>query len=343
MKPSPCQSERGYTLVEILIVIVIMGVVTTAIMATFMTGDRQYGERDAAIRMQQQARLAMNDMERNIRMAGYGLMEMGNLRVNTYKYVSVDILSTWIMVEGTDGASGDPDTITFRYQNPDLPTDMPTDPFVTLTSDYPSSKPAMLPLSSSAGFQEGDLFIIYDPSAPSKPASLLQVSNIPSSGDKIDHGFNQNRFPYNPPASFELFPAGGYSEGSRIINLKNLDMRRITYSIVDGNLVRDLWTSTTGTSQRKIVATGIQDLQIRYQFADGTWDNVLSQDVLNLRGVRIGIIARTAKPDPRYQDSQMVQLTGPLGNGKPYSGGGYRRMSMSTTVFLRNLAMRPVP
>ena len=341
MKPAPSRQEHGYSLVELLIVIVILGVVTTAIMTTFILGQRQYGERDAAIRMQQQARLAMNDMERNIRMAGYGLMDIGSLKINVYNGNNpINPLSTWVMVEATDGAGGSPDSITFRYQNPELPTDESTTP-VTLTADYPSPNPVTLPLSSSAGFSPKDLLIIYDPAEPSKPASLLQVSSVPNA-NQIHHARQSNNYPYNPPISFPLFPPGGYNEGSIVLNLRTIDFRTVTYSISDGSLIREDKKMVPGSSipvtTGRIVATGIDDLQFRYQFADGTWDNALSQDVLNLRGVRVSIIARTAKSDPRYP-GQTLQLTGDLGNGKTYDSSGYRRMQMSSMVSLRNLSM----
>jgi len=347
MKPVHPYAEKGYSLVEVLIVIVILAVVSTGLMVTFITGQREYSERDTTIRMQQQARLAMAEMERNIKMAGYGLMDMGNLKINIYKGGAI---SSWVMVEAGDGAGGSADTIAFRYQNPDIPTDMSTD-IVTIPVDYPSSKPAVLPLSSTAGLQEKDLLIIYDPADPNKPASVLQISNIPSTGDKVDHISNPNKFPYNPPNSIELFPqnppyaSNGYGAGSRVIKLKDIDMRKVTYSLDGDKLIRDVWSSTTGVSLKHVVATGIEDLQVKYQFKDGTWLDTLdaSHDITDLRGLRISVITRSANPDPRYQATQSFQLTGSLGNGKAYSGGGYRRMTMSTMVSLRNLAMRYTP
>lgn len=335
--------ERGYSLVEVLIVIAILAFVSTGLMVTFLTGQQEYAERDTTIRMQQQARLAMTSLERDIKMAGYGLMDMGNLKINVYKGGA--LLSPWVIVETGDGGGGGPDTISFRYQNPDIPTDTTTD-IITIPTDYPSSKPAVLPLSSSVGIQEKDLLIIYDPADPNKPASLLQVSNIPSGGDKVDHSSNPSKYPYNPPNSVELFPSGGYGAGSRVIKLKDIQMMKVTYSLDGDKLVRNIWSSVTDTTQSHVVATGIEDMQIRYQFTDGNWLDTLGgsgHEATDLRGVRISIIARTATPDLRYQSARTFQLTGPLGNGKTYSGGGYRRMTMSTTVALRNLAMRYTP
>jgi type IV pilus assembly protein PilW len=352
MKPALPSAEQGYSLVELLVVIVILGLVTTAIMTTFITGQRHHSERDAAIRMQQQARLAMTEMERNIRMAGYGLMDIGSMKINFYPGANpINPSTAWVMVEATDGAGGNPDSITFRYQNPELPTDESTNP-VRLTADYPSPNPTSLPLTDSTGFIPKDLLIIYDPAEPNKPASLLQVSSVPNA-TQIHHARQSNNYPYNPPISYELFPSGGYNEGSVVLNLRTIDFRTVTYSISGENLIREDRKIVSGSSipiaSTRIVATGIEDLQIRYQFSDGTWRNDIvdasppteldkTHDIKDVRGVRISIIARSAKPDPRYP-GQAAKLTGELGNGKTYDSSGYRRMQMSSMVTLRNLSM----
>ncbi|GFE56957.1 type IV pilus minor pilin PilW [Geobacter sp. AOG1] len=347
-------SDKGYSIVEVLIVIVILGLVTTGLTVTFITGQREYSERDTTIRMQQQARLAMSFMERDIKMAGSGLANLGNLKINVY--TGTPTITTWGMVQWGDGGSGGPDSITILYQNPTSPTDeekggeKPAQ--VTLSADYPSSKPNNLLVSSSTlttDYKESDLFLIYNPEDQTRPASLLQVSNVPAPGNWISHA-SGTKYPYNPPNATELFPAGGYKKrGSTVLSLSANDIKRVTYFLDGDKLVRNEWSSTTKQTQRHFVATGIEDLQVRYQFKDGTWRDDMdsstgsSHDVKDVRGARISIIARTAKPDPRYQSTQAFQLTGPLGNGKVYSGGGYRRMTMSTMVSLRNLAMRNTP
>lgn len=366
--------DKGYSLVEVLIVIVILGLVTTGLTVTFITGQQEYSERDATIRMQQQARLAMAAMERDIRMAGNGLKDIGNLRINVY---NKDTKETWSVVQPQDTGGGGADIITILYQYPASPIDdekgenKPSQ--VTLTSSYQSSKPNLLLVSSSTlttDYNEFDLFLIYNTEDTTRPASLLQVANIPAPGDRINHASNTSKYPYNPPNGVELFPTtsdkfpstSGYSKrGSALINIgvydqinkvARNDIRRVTYRLDGDKLVREEWSSKrasqlppTDETLTHTVATGIEDLQFRYQFNDGWLDTLggSGHDVKDVTGVRISIIARTANPDPRHQTAQAFQLTGPLGNGKAYSGGGYRRMTMSTMVSLRNLAMRNAP
>ena len=334
--------EQGLTLVEVLVVTVIMGVVLTGLMIVFISGQYQYGVRDATIRMQQQARQAMTIMERELKMTGYGLMDLGNLRINKYQSgLSVPVHLG--VIDAEDGGSGGgPDALTVSFQTPSIDNDVTQN--VVVTKDCLSSKENTINVSSVDNFNPGDLFLIFDPSDLTKEATLLQVSFMPSS-DKM---LKQTNSAYNPPNTFELFPPGGYPLGSRIINYTDFDIWRVRFSIENGNLIREEWHAPLDPVRRRIVAAGVEDLQIKYQFRDGQWLDAPvfedpDHDIDNVRAIRIGFIARTANPDMKFDSAETFQLTGADGNGRVYSGGHYRRMIMRTTVSLRNLAMRTAP
>lgn len=349
MQTSFIHSDRGLTLVELLIVTVIMGVILTGLMIVFISGQYQYGVRDATIRMQQQARQAMTGIERDLKMTGYGLMDLGNLKINRYEEGASEPVVLGVIEASDGGSGGGPDAITISFQNPSIDTDVTQN--VVLTKDTTTSDDNTIHVSSVDNFSVGDLFLIYDPSDLTKPASLLQVSILPGS-DKM---LKQMNNAYNPPNGFELFPqtddgyaSNGYPLGSRVINYTTFDIWRVRYSIEDGNLVRHEWHAPSDDPRRRLVATGIEDLQIRYEFADGALldapvDGDASHDVNNVRAIRIGLIARTANPDMKFDSPVSYQLTGADGNGRAYAGGHYRRMIMRTTVSLRNLAMRGAP
>lgn len=332
-------SEKGYTLVEILIVMVILAIVSAGITTVFVTGLTEYGVREVNIRMQQQARLAMYDIERELKMAGYGFMDFGNLKINVYSKPTNTIIS-WAIVEANNvaGAANNTDSILIRYQT----IDPATLPDVTISSNHPDSS-VSTPVSDASGFAQGDLFFIFDPNDLTKPASMLQVSHTPSSNkDALKHDSGSS-WDYNPPnPKTNVFPPGGYGIGCKVVNLRTLGVKWVQYH-VDSN--RNLIKESSTAPQPHIVATGIEDMQIRYQFKDGTWLNVpvdgdANHDINNLRALKVSIIARTAKPDSRYGGSQPFRLTGSQGDGVVYSGGGYRRMTMSSTISLRNLVMR---
>ena len=343
MKPfTSIRTEQGLTLVEVLVVTVIMGVVLTGLMIVFISGQYQYGVRDATLRMQQQARQAMTILERDLKMAGYGLMDLGNLKINRYESgISTPVILG--VIEATDGGNGGgPDAITVSFQNPANDTDVRQN--VVVTQDCLTSDDNTVHVSSVQNFEIGDLFLLFDPFDLTKPATLLQVSVLPSS-DKM---LKQMNNAYNPPNSFELFPPGGYPLGSRVINYTDFDIWRVRFFIRDGNLRRQEWHDPWAPPRERLVAAGIEDLQIKYQFTDGIWldapvNGDANHDIDNVRAIRVGFIARTVNPDMKFDSAETFQLNGADGNGRAYSGGHYRRMVMRTTVSLRNLAMRTAP
>ncbi len=65
------EGRRGYTLVELLIVIFIMAVVAAAVYTLFARQQKTYTTQDMVAEMQQNARAAVDMMVRELRMAGY--------------------------------------------------------------------------------------------------------------------------------------------------------------------------------------------------------------------------------------------------------------------------------
>ncbi|QSV44373.1 prepilin-type N-terminal cleavage/methylation domain-containing protein [Geobacter benzoatilyticus] len=332
------RSMGGYTLVEVLVVLVILAVVSAGLSTVFITGQKEYGVREATIRMQQQARQAMNEMERELKNTGYGLMDMGDLTIKVYG----EETPSWQVVEASDGGT-DPDSIKVLYSGAE--SDVGYDYFVSV--DHPTSSTIMLvsavgsvPPSRTINddFEKGDLFLVYDPSDLVKPATRFQATKVATPG-MIHH----NPGGYNP--------SGGvldieYGIGSKVVNLRRMQAKRVSYSVdARQNLIKtveDLSLVDPPANKRtRIVAAGVEDLQIRYQFLDGTWKNAgeAGFDARNIRAVQVSIIVRTENADPRYP-GQSLQLTGSYGNGGVKNSAGYRRMAMSTIISVRNLGFR---
>lgn len=68
---NPLRSPRGFTLVEIMIALAIGGVIMAAVMTSFNLQHRTYLNQDEVVTMQQNVRLAMDMLARDIRLAGY--------------------------------------------------------------------------------------------------------------------------------------------------------------------------------------------------------------------------------------------------------------------------------
>lgn len=347
---------KGYSLVEVLVVIVIFAIITAGVSAVFLRGQHEYLVREETVRMQQQARLAMTAMERDLRMTGYGLSDVGNLKIRFYnKGVGTVTDNYYAVAEANVFGSpkvavpaADTDSIAIRY------CDQPSDamPDITLSGSVPPPSSSNTPVSSTDGINANDLIIIYDPTDLAKYGSILMVTDTTSAGGlSVKHGNGAGDGPlasfYNPSnPAVNLFPPGGYPVGAKVLRLAPEALRTVRYYVDAGmNLRRQSQAGLTGAVEERPVASGIEDFQVKYYFRDGTWLDAPvtddpDHDVDKLRAVRISIIVRTAKPDRQYGAGDSIRLTGDDGNGVARSGGGYRRMVMSTTISLRNLAVR---
>lgn len=65
------QASGGFTLVELMVAMAIGGIVMAAVMTAFLSQHRTYLAQDDVVEMQQNARVAMDMLVRDIRMAGY--------------------------------------------------------------------------------------------------------------------------------------------------------------------------------------------------------------------------------------------------------------------------------
>lgn len=339
-------TERGYSLIELLITIAIFSLVLAGIYTTFDSAQKDQGVRKQTIWMQQQARLAMMRLEKDLKMIGYGFVDVGTFKLNCYDANS-NASTTWPLLVATDtntslGNVPGSDAIEFRYF--DGPLDVSQD--VILTGNY-SSPDTDTPVSLATGFNAGDFYYVCDPNDRTINASLLQVSSTPT-GTVIPHTSGSGYF--NPPNGTNIFPRA-YAQGCKVVNLGQGKFKWARY-MIDGNLnlVKQTRDDPSKPIVNHVVASGIEDMQIEYQFKDTQWlnspvTNDANHDINNLRAVKISIIVRSQEVDRSFRSTASYRLTDTNqnhagNNPKSFSGGGYRRMIMSTTISLRNMAIR---
>jgi len=94
-------NERGTTMIELLIALVLTGIVTLAIMQTYVTQHESYLVQDDVTVMQQSARASIDELTRHIRMAGH---------------------NTPIGLPAIEAANTNPDTIVITYHGNDCDT-----------------------------------------------------------------------------------------------------------------------------------------------------------------------------------------------------------------------------
>ncbi len=69
--------ERGFTLVELMVAMAVGGIVMAAVMTSFLSQHRSYLAQDNVVEMQQNARVSMDMLTRDIRSAGFDPNNLG--------------------------------------------------------------------------------------------------------------------------------------------------------------------------------------------------------------------------------------------------------------------------
>jgi prepilin-type N-terminal cleavage/methylation domain-containing protein len=101
--------EAGFTLIELMIVLAISSVVIAAVFATFISQQKSYAVQTKVSDMQQNARAALTLMERDLRMAGFGVSDSG---FTVQAFAGNNVTSVVTVANNT---SPTPDQITVVY------------------------------------------------------------------------------------------------------------------------------------------------------------------------------------------------------------------------------------
>jgi type IV pilus assembly protein PilW len=116
-------SNRGFTLVELLIGMVVALLAMGAIYSTFLSQHRSYHEQEEIAAMQQNLRAAMYYMEREIRMAGCDPLNTGNFGItaaNANSITFTEDINNGTVGTPPDGVLQAGETITYSRSNGNL-------------------------------------------------------------------------------------------------------------------------------------------------------------------------------------------------------------------------------
>lgn len=347
-------NNKGFTLIEILVSLAILGIVLAGIYSVYTMQHKSYIVQEQVAEMQQSERAALQMITRDIRLAGLGLAcqqagiiltedANGSGALNNGEDINGDgLLTTFGNGLGYDGS----DTIAVAYYvfNPLSAAGGNT----TTAANFDFAVPNFQVIDAT-GFTatEGEnLVIIYNQNNLCNYATVA-ITNVDVALGTLN---------YDTVRAIENLPGGagpGFSSGDRVRRLRtNEGGGTIIYRIgnPDGYTLYRI-VRTTGAPVVQPLADNIEDLQIAYGFdindngvieEPAEWFNTpAGQDMTRLREIRVTLVARTTREDPAYNigTRPVVEDHDPTGSvvTTPAQAATYRRRVLQTTIKLRNI------
>ncbi len=86
-KQSERTGQNGYSLVELLVVIVISMIITGAIYSSYISQQRSFTAQDQVTELNSTSRISLNIIANDLREAGFGLLEKGTFNINGFTQV----------------------------------------------------------------------------------------------------------------------------------------------------------------------------------------------------------------------------------------------------------------
>jgi len=293
------KNTKGVTLIELLIALVISAIIIAGIYRTFIHQQKTYATQEQVADMQQNVRVAINRMIREIRMAGFG-GKNENLNGNN------DIIAVFGNVNGFAN-------IINAVDNSPRGDNVGNSDEVTVVAAYT---------------QIGTIAADVNAGSPTLTVNYTGGTQFDKDWRKymcINGRYNYEVDITKAPITLAKTPTNpsGTLNESHLAGEPVFLVRAIRYGLrVDSQgvpvLFRDLYPNTLAT-QRDTVAEYIEDLQFHYILADTTEVDVPANP-MDVRGVRITVRATTRMSDPELKE-----------------GGGFRRRTLDTYVDLRNL------
>ncbi|MGB3398914.1 MAG: PilW family protein [Candidatus Deferrimicrobiaceae bacterium] len=309
-------SEAGFTLVEVMTAMIILGIAMTAAYATFQFQHASFTVQNRVAETQQNLRSVLEVMERDIRMAGYGIpaavpVPNGLLPGGDNTIHNIRSLNR------TTGA----DEIYILYMY-DMDSSLPPTDAPGGMGGYATT----LNVSNVAGFWQGDLVLVRD----DQNASMFEVTQVPSGTTlNFDPGgstnlYNNSAWPHTP------FPGYG-------LNVAVSKARFVRYFIdtTDPDHPTLMLDRMTGVLPQPL-ADDIEDMQIQYGLdTDGDFivDTLVNAptatQIPQVKQVRLFLSARTRMVEKGWQDARPA-----LADRAAGAADSYRRRAIENGIVI---------
>ena len=351
--------SRGMSLIEVLIAMAVSLVVVLAVYQTFAASEGYRRSATAGGDATFNGSLAMYSLQRDLRMAGFGLNSTVLLGCRVLAYDGGtdpvrDLEFRLAPVAITQGAGNAPDTLEVTFSS----TEAVPAP-VRLTQATPNNL-ADLRIDNGFGIQAGHLIIVGEPGAD---CSMQQATNTPTleaagSQDLLKRVSGSYRTPFGTWATSRYNKPGGlgpiYTLAGVVFPIGPAPAVN-RYYVQNGNLMMDQMLQ--GSDQMPVAASIVQ-LQAQYgKDTDGdavidTWDEVTPNAPngwVQVVAVRLALVARSAlpeRPDPATGACTTTTVApiwsvGDIDVSADPNWRCYRYRVFESTISLRNMVWRP--
>jgi type IV pilus assembly protein PilW len=354
--------ERGATLVELMISLLLGLLLTAGIIQIFVGNRVTYAFNDGLSRIQENARFALDQVAFNTRMAGYkgcisDVAIYNNLNTGTAIDFALDLENGIFGHEASGTGTGQVFSDPAEVWTPGLPAVLAGLPIAGsdvlivrgVSSDAnslvsPFTNSAQVFVSEPHDFVEGDVLVATD----CQKASIFQVTNVQATGVGINlvHAQSNGYVPGNNISNWDT--AQDYGLGAEVARLQarafyvgtGADGRPALFQL-------RLQSSVASAFVPEELATGIDTMQVRYgvdldnngtidrwETADtvGTWRNVVS--------IEVTLVARSTEEYGQERDTAIYEVGGGTRFNPPADDQGLDdrrlRQVFSTTIGVRN-------
>lgn len=322
-KPPVRCRQAGFSLIELMIAMVLGIILTAGVVTLFVHSRQSFSQDENVARMQDEGRYALQEIARDLQMAGY---------------VGEPLLPVAISLDPTlaiDEDCGDPAQANWIYNL----TDEATGDINTLTSvdnaDGGAAAAAFSCIDAGEIIAETDVVGVKRVAGNALPPANVEAGNVYLRSNNSLGVF------YQDPPSVASVPApfSDWEYRPRIYFIRN-------YSNVAGDGIPSLCRKVlvgggTPTMTTECIAQGIEDLQVEYGLdtnGDGSANLYLTDPTLaelqQAVSARVYLRARTLVEDRRYTDNRTYTVS----NAPAVTpADNFHRRVYSTTVTIHNL------
>lgn len=314
-------AQSGFTIIELMIALALGLFLVAGVVTLFMHSRQSFSQDENTARLQDEARFAMQELARDLRMASY----------LTEPLVPGSITLDDSLTLATD--CGDPAQPEWIYNF----TDQVTGEINTLTAldnvDGATANAAYSCIDPDEIVPDTDVVAIKRAAGDPVPPAAIQAGTV-----YIRSNGTTGLLYQDPPVTVIAGPFNDWEYRPRIYYIRN-------YSNAEGDgipsLCRKVLTGGAPTMTTECIAQGIENLQLEYGLdtdSDGSADRYLAgptlAEIQDVVSVRIFLLARTREEDRSRTDPKTYTIS----NAPDYApADNYRRRTYSVTVTVHNL------